>query len=384
MDRRSFKKKRKTAQRFAARKSKPPIVKKKSSPATSASSDGGVRHDEDSQPSTSTHGASSASSDETVLCAVGGNIPEASRERAAAVQESLRVVSATARKMSLMDQGDESDIEAEDEDEFLLVQCAALNGQFGGALCPQCKEPGLKMKHGTKHGLAVKMVLTCTTCGVDAKNAASGKANKKKMRERESFEIGYRPRRSKQGKKAALMTNAVSQREHVSSRRTALSTWMFSLSDLAVAAAAIAEETSSFSAPSLRSHDSCEDDEEEVSLVASLGNKGLVVDIGSYVTVEDVPTCREDTLDTLIDEVLEVPSDVTSEDDEDASVGPAPVANDAADLYISSLRNYFEQHEGTEVFLRSLGDMASFVAARRCAQQRQTSIMDWIKPSKST
>lgn len=140
-----------------------------------------------------------------------------------------------------------------------------------------------------------------------------------------------------------------------------------------------------FVVPECSAQDSCEEDEEEVSLVASLGNKGLVVDIGSYVTVdEDVPTCREDTLDTLIDEVLEVPSEVTSEDDEDASMGPAPVANDAADLYISSLRNYFEQHEGTEVFLRSLGDMASFVAARRCAQQRQTSIMDWIKPSKST
>ncbi|KAH7984977.1 hypothetical protein HPB52_024404 [Rhipicephalus sanguineus] len=56
--------------------------------------------------------------------------------------------------MLLMDQGDKSDIEAEDEDEFLLVQRAALNGQFGGALCLQCKEPGLKMKHGTKHRLA--------------------------------------------------------------------------------------------------------------------------------------------------------------------------------------------------------------------------------------
>ncbi|KAH7982867.1 hypothetical protein HPB52_007846 [Rhipicephalus sanguineus] len=101
MDRRSFKKKRKTAQRFGARKPKPPIVKKKFSPATSASSDDGVRHDEDSQLSTSRHGASSASIDETVLCAVGGNIPETSRERAAAVQESLRAVSATEREMSL-------------------------------------------------------------------------------------------------------------------------------------------------------------------------------------------------------------------------------------------------------------------------------------------
>lgn len=73
-----------------------------------------------------------------------------------------------------------------------------------------------------------------------------------------------------------------------------------------------------FVVPECSAQDSCEDDE-EVSLVASLGNKGLVVDIGSNVTVdEDVPTCREDTLDTLIDEVLEVPSEVTSEDDEDA------------------------------------------------------------------
>ncbi|KAH8028770.1 hypothetical protein MRX96_015503 [Rhipicephalus microplus] len=202
MDRRSFKKKRKTAQRFGARKPKPPIVKKKFSPATSASSDDGVRHDEDSQPSTSTHRASSASIDETVHMPVeqcfvlseetsvrrsaqvadivdaqpstsqedvliadaqpstsredvdiadaqpstsredvdiadaqpstsredarpststtSSTIrarleprfvsAEATRERAAAVQESLRAVSATEGKMSLMDQGDESDI----------------------------------------------------------------------------------------------------------------------------------------------------------------------------------------------------------------------------------------------------------------------------------
>ncbi|KAH7956152.1 hypothetical protein HPB52_006510 [Rhipicephalus sanguineus] len=162
MDRRSFKK-RKTAQRFGACKPKPPIVKKKFSPATSASSDDGVQHDEDLQPSTSTHGASSASIDETVdmpleQCFVPSEetfprfvSAEASLKRAAAVQESLRAVSATQRKMSLMDQGDESDIETEDENEFFLVQRPALNGLLGSALCPQCKEPGLKMKHGTKH-----------------------------------------------------------------------------------------------------------------------------------------------------------------------------------------------------------------------------------------
>ncbi|KAH7981705.1 hypothetical protein HPB52_000730 [Rhipicephalus sanguineus] len=200
MDWRSFKKKRKTAQRFGARKPKPPIVKKKFSPATSASSDDGVRHDEDSQPSTSTHGASSASIDETVdmpleQCFVPSEetsprfvSAEASRKRAVAVQESLRAVSATERKMSLMDQGDESVIETEDEDEFFLVQRAALNGLLGSALCPQCKEPGLKMKHGTKHGLAVKMVLTCTACGADAKNAWSSP----RMESSKSFEVNIR------------------------------------------------------------------------------------------------------------------------------------------------------------------------------------------------
>lgn len=90
-----------------------------------------------------------------------------------------------------------------------------------------------------------------------------------------------------------------------------------------------------FVVPKRSARDSYEDDEEEVSLVASLGSKGLIVDIGSYVTVdEDVPTCRKDTMDILIDEVLEVPS----EDDKDASTRPAPAANDAADAYISSLR----------------------------------------------
>ncbi|KAH6938501.1 hypothetical protein HPB50_010166 [Hyalomma asiaticum] len=139
-----------------------------------------------------------------------------------------------------------------------------------------------------------------------------------------------------------------------------------------------------FLVPECSAQDNCEDCEEEVNLVATLGSKGLVVDIGSYASVDkDVPTCREDRLDALIEEVLEEPLEVTS-DDKDVCSSPVPVANDVANAYISSLRNYFEQLEGTEVFLRSLGDMASCVATRRCTQQRQTFIMDWIKPSKST
>lgn len=107
--------------------------------------------------------------------------------------------------MSLMDQGDERDIEMEDEDEFFLVQRAALNGLFGSALCPQCKEPGLKMKHGTKHGLAVKMVLTCTACGADAKNAWSSP----RMENSKSFEVNIRAMQAIKtiGKGSAALSN---------------------------------------------------------------------------------------------------------------------------------------------------------------------------------
>lgn len=52
-------------------------------------------------------------------------------------------------------------------DLFFLVQRTALNGLLGSALCQQCKQPGLKVNHETKHSLAVKMVLTYTPCGAD-------------------------------------------------------------------------------------------------------------------------------------------------------------------------------------------------------------------------
>ncbi|KAH8022334.1 hypothetical protein HPB51_023387 [Rhipicephalus microplus] len=89
--------------------------------------------------------------------------------------------------MSLIDKEDESDIEAEDEDEFFLAQRAALHGLLGSALCPQCKKPGLEMKYGTKHGSAVKMVLTCTACGVGAKKAWSSPRMEKSRHLKEKF-----------------------------------------------------------------------------------------------------------------------------------------------------------------------------------------------------
>ncbi|KAH7978906.1 hypothetical protein HPB49_007288 [Dermacentor silvarum] len=236
MGRRSFKKKRKTARQFGARKSKRPISKKKFAPATS-DNDGGMQHDADLQLSTSgSDGTSSARIGETVQepleqCVVpaetsvhrtaqvadvadaqpstsredvtpttsttGSTIQarvepryvsrEASRKRAATVQESLSAVSATERKMTLMSQG-ESSTETRAEEEFFLVQRAALNGLLGSALCQQCKQPGLKVNHETKHGLAVKMILTCTACGADADNAWSSP----RMENSRAFEVNIR------------------------------------------------------------------------------------------------------------------------------------------------------------------------------------------------
>ncbi|KAH6940253.1 hypothetical protein HPB50_026449 [Hyalomma asiaticum] len=160
MERRPFKKKRKTAEQFGARKRKSPAAKK-FSPATShTDSAGSVQDDADSQPSTSSaHGTSSASINETVhaaleQCFVPAEASstirarleprfvsaDASRERATAVQESLSAVSATERKLTLMGQG-ESGATTEAEEEFFLVQRAALNGLLGSALCQYCKQP---------------------------------------------------------------------------------------------------------------------------------------------------------------------------------------------------------------------------------------------------
>lgn len=138
-------------------------------------------------------------------------------------------------------------------------------------------------------------------------------------------------------------------------------------------------------APDSPTQDCGSDSEEEAALLSSLGSKGVVVDMDTYVSVdEDVETCRVDTIDSIIEEVLEVCSEGASDDEEDARPGPVPVSCEAAEACLNSLVDFFQQHEGTERFLTSLGEMASFVSARQFAQKRQTSITDWLKPSKSS
>lgn len=92
---------------------------------------------------------------------------ESCLEHAAAVQASLGSVSATERKMELMG-GREESAGAEEASDFMIVQVAALNALLSETPCQQCLQPGLTVVPGTRHGLAVKMMLTCETCGVIA------------------------------------------------------------------------------------------------------------------------------------------------------------------------------------------------------------------------
>lgn len=46
----------------------------------------------------------------------------------------------------------------------------------------------------------------------------------------------------------------------------------------------------------------------------------------------------------------------------------APITCDAADACLDPLINFFQRHEGTGVFLSSLGEMASFGTARQFAR----------------
>lgn len=66
--------------------------------------------------------------------------------------------------MELLGDEGENSTAAEDTDKFLVVQVAAINALLSKALCQQCSQLGLTVVPGTRHGLAVKMFLTCATC----------------------------------------------------------------------------------------------------------------------------------------------------------------------------------------------------------------------------
>ncbi|CAN7950323.1 unnamed protein product [Ixodes hexagonus] len=177
MARRSFKKKYKTAHAFGSRKRKSPMRKKKTRPQASKSEsfvDAQRDAEVDVSPSASDAVAlaeemPSTSTGHTVLAHLQPRFesPEAAREQATAVQASLSSVSATERKMKLFSES-EKPASAEESEEFLVVQIAAMNALLATTPCEQCLQPRLTVVPGTRHGLAAKMMLTCETCGAVA------------------------------------------------------------------------------------------------------------------------------------------------------------------------------------------------------------------------
>lgn len=49
--------------------------------------------------------------------------------------------------------------------EFILVQATAINSMLADTLCPKCQKNSLGVNFETRLGLAVKMALSCSTCG---------------------------------------------------------------------------------------------------------------------------------------------------------------------------------------------------------------------------
>lgn len=110
---------------------------------------------------------------------------EAAQAQASAVRESLGAMSATERKFMLT--GQESETSTSSDDGFIVIQISALNSLIGQTLCPSCHQPTLNVDCGTRMGLAVKMVLTCTSCGVRDSVWTSGRKEGAK-----TFEVNLR------------------------------------------------------------------------------------------------------------------------------------------------------------------------------------------------
>ncbi|XP_064461630.1 tigger transposable element-derived protein 4-like [Ornithodoros turicata] len=124
----------------------------------------------------------------------------------------------------------------------------------------------------------------------------------------------------------------------------------------------------------------CEDSEDNNLCSTLSATLGAPLDLAAYAAVDDnIASCRADTMDDIISEVLdaEAASD-TEEDCEPTEVDVPQVTCEAADAALQVLSQFFESHEHTEGFLRSIGQMSSFITASQLKQQKQKKITDWF------
>ncbi|XP_064475743.1 tigger transposable element-derived protein 4-like [Ornithodoros turicata] len=98
--------------------------------------------------------------------------------------------------------------------------------------------------------------------------------------------------------------------------------------------------------------------QEDTDLMSTLSSIGVPVDIAVYSSVDDdVATCREDTMDALIEEVLCTGAQTCDDEVENGCEDDElpPVTSNTADDAFSILVQYFQQHNDTEQFLANIG-----------------------------
>ncbi|KAH6945590.1 hypothetical protein HPB50_009256 [Hyalomma asiaticum] len=92
---------------------------------------------------------------------------EAAEAQSTTVRESLGAMSATERKFALTTTTtpERTTTPMPGEEEYVMMQMGVLNAIIGNTLCSVCHEKSLVVDRDTRHGLAVKMLVTCRSCG---------------------------------------------------------------------------------------------------------------------------------------------------------------------------------------------------------------------------
>ncbi|KAH7940646.1 hypothetical protein HPB49_002745 [Dermacentor silvarum] len=100
---------------------------------------------------------------------------EAADKKRAAVQQGLGATPATERKFQAMERDPEAATATSEGEKFLLAQMNALGTLLSGTPCQRCFATGMKVQGGTQLGLATKLELLCSHCGVVASSWSSAR-----------------------------------------------------------------------------------------------------------------------------------------------------------------------------------------------------------------
>lgn len=130
----------------------------------------------------------------------------------------------------------------------------------------------------------------------------------------------------------------------------------------------------------------------DIGLCCALREADISAGIESYITLdEDAVTCRQDTLDAIIEEMLQPsnqqPSSNEADDNqEDCDIGAAQVACAGADQALHVGLEFFQEHKVSEEYLRHIGHMLPFVTTEANKSQpvvgKARSVFFYVVPVK--